>query len=983
MQFLLFIARLAPLYSNYLFSGAVACVFLIIFVYNVALLLLAFWASLNLDFFVIMDKKLFLVDAYALIYRAYFAFMKNPLINSKGFNTSPVMGFFRVIDDVLDNEHPTHLAVAFDGNVRPFRFKIYDQYKAQREKTPEDILEAVPVIKQILQAYRIPILEVDSSEYDAGDQRYSYEADDIIGTISHKAAQLGYEVYMLTPDKDYAQLLDDHVYMYRPRQGGGYDVIGLPQLKEKWGVERPEQMIDYLALVGDASDNIPGCAGIGPVTATKLISEFGSVDNLLASVDKLKGVTKTKVETSADNIKLSYFLAKICKSVPVDFEEENCKVENPNLDELLKLFSDYELKSLLKKHSPVVADNGPVQLSLFDSSPIVQSGENKFENLSDLKSIPHSYQLVDNEEKIDALVAKILAENFVSFDTETTGTDTFVADLVGMSFAWSEGESYFVILPEDKSEAQKIVDKFKPIFENDKIEKIGQNMKFDILMLSHYGVEVRGQFFDTMLAHYLLQPEQRHNMDYLAEVYLNYRTVTYEEMSRDESGRELPIRKVPVTRLAEYAAEDADVTLKLKNKLLPELEKNNLLDLFTKVEMPLVHVLVKMELAGVRVDVDALGALSKSMNAEMLNIEQQVYADAGYQFNISSPRQVGELIYDKLKVADKPKKTKTGQYSTTEAILESFKGKSPVIDKILDFRAYKKLVSTYVDSLPKLINPVTGKIHTSYNQAVTATGRLSSSDPNLQNIPVRDDLGRDIRRAFIPDDGCTFLSADYSQIELRVMAHLSKDQNLMDAFNRGVDVHADTASKIFEVPIEEVTSDMRRKAKTANFGIIYGISAFGLAQRLDIPRGEAKDFIDGYFRTYPQVKAYMDKSIEVAREQGYVETLLHRKRFLPDINSRNGNVRGFAERNAINAPIQGTAADIIKIAMIRIMRCLEQEHLKSVMTMQVHDELNFSVFPDELERVREIVVREMQGAMQLDVPLIVDCGVGENWLIAH
>lgn len=931
-----------------------------------------------------MEKKLFLIDAYSQIYRQFFAFMKSPLMNSKGFNTSPVFGFFRTIDEIIETEKPTHIAVAFDGNVRPFRFKIYDQYKAQREKTPEDIVAAIPVIKEIIKAYNIPIVEVNESPYDTEDQHYSYEADDIIGTLAKKAEAQGFEVFMLTPDKDYAQLVSEHIHMYRPMQKGGYEVLGVNEVKEKYGITSPEQMIDYLALVGDSSDNIPGCAGVGPVSATKLLTQYGDVENLIASADQLKGALQTKVQSAVDNIRLSYILAKISLDVPIEFDEEKFKVQPENKTELLKLFQEYELKKLLEKHFPAPAKKTiGYQPSLFD---VIPDGESQIEfhsNLSDLKSVSHNYKLIENEKEIDELVANISATDFFCFDTETTGLDTFSAELVGMSFSWKEKEAFFVLLPENRVEAQKIVDKFKPVFENEKIAKIGQNMKFDIMMLNNYSVSVKGKLYDTMIAHYLLQPEAKHNMDILAEHYLAYKTVTYEEMAKGDNGKLKPLRLVDKNILADYAAEDADITLQLWNKLQPLLEKEELTSLFNDVEMPLMQVLVKMELAGAHVDVDMLKSLSVTMTEQMQNIEKEIFELAGYEFNVSSPRQVGELIYDKLKLDDKPKKTKTGQYSTTEEVLVSFKGKNPIIDKILDYRALKKLISTYIDALPKMVNPVTGNIHCSYNQTVTATGRLSSSDPNLQNIPVRDEIGREIRKTFIPEEGCVFVSADYSQIELRVLAHLSEDPSLISAFKNHLDVHAATAAKIYGVPLEDVTSDMRRKAKTANFGIIYGISAFGLSQRLSIPRDEAKQLIDGYFQTYPKVKEFIDKSIELTRETGFAKTMLNRKRYIPEIKSSNGNIRGFGERNAVNAPIQGTAADIIKIAMINIMCEFEKQNIRSKMTMQVHDELNFSVYKEELEKVKQIVKEQMEGAMQLLVPLEVDCGEGADWLIAH
>ncbi|MCQ2234075.1 MAG: DNA polymerase I [Paludibacteraceae bacterium] len=939
-----------------------------------------------------MEKKLFLIDAYALIYRAFFAFSKRPLINSKGVNTSPMVGFVRVLDEIIAKEQPTHIAVAFDGNVRPFRFKIFDQYKAQREKTPEDILVAIPVIKDILKAYNIPILELNHSPYDTDDQNYSYEADDIIGTMSHLAEQAGFDVYMLTPDKDYAQLVRERVKMYRPNsKNGGYDIIGLEQLKENWKISSPQQMIDYLALVGDSSDNIPGCTGVGPVTANTLLEEYGDVENIIKNVDNLKGKLKEKVQTCVDQIRLSYTLAKICLDAPIEFNEEQLLRKPENKPELLKIFNEYEMRALFKEHGGELSSNPAKssapkvgqQLSLFDDFPTNESEEIIHANLSDLNSTKHNYKLIENEKEIDEFVAILSATDFFCFDTETTGINTFSAELVGMSFSWKENEANFVYLPNDRVECQKIVDKFKPIFENSSIVKIGQNMKFDILMLSHYGVQVNGKLCDTMIAHYLLQPELKHNMDYMAETLLHYKTVTYEEMTSTSASKNLNIRLVDHQRLSDYACEDADITLQLWHKLQPELKNNGLTSLFEDVEMPLVSVLVNMELNGATVDVEQLSKLSVSLNEQLSNIEQEIYKLAGYEFNISSPRQVGELIYDVLKLDDKPKKTKTGQYSTTEAVLETFKGKNEIIDKILDYRALKKLLSTYIESLPKMVNPTTGRIHTSYNQTVTSTGRLSSSDPNLQNIPVRDEMGKDIRKAFVAEEGCVFVSADYSQIELRVMAHLSQDPSMLEAFQKGFDVHAATAAKIYGVPLKEVTKDMRRKAKTANFGIIYGISAFGLSQRLQISRDEAKQLIDGYFEQYPKVKEFIESSISKARETGYAETMLHRKRYLSDINSRNGNIRAFAERNAVNAPIQGTAADIIKIAMINVLNEFKANNLKSKLTMQVHDELNFSVYPDELEKVKSIVKEQMENAMHLSVPLDVECGVGENWLEAH
>lgn len=921
-----------------------------------------------------MEKKLFLIDAYALIYRAYYAFIKNPRVNSKGMNTSAILGFVNTLEDVLKTQSPTHIAVCFDPSGPTFRHEAYEAYKAQREATPEDIKASIPVIKEIIENYNIPILEVPG-----------FEADDVVGTVSKMAEKRGYKVFMLTPDKDYAQLVSENIFIYRPKHGGGYEVLDVEGVKEKWGLSSPEQVIDLLGLMGDASDNIPGCPGVGEKTAVKLLYEYGSIDNLLNSTESLKGALKKKVEENVEKIKFSKFLATIRLDVPVEFDEEKLVLESPNVEKLKKIFSELEFKNILSKLEPVKKSpkSDPLQPSLFEEFVDNESGEIKYSNLSDLTSVPHDYQLIDNEEKMANFLVKISERNFFCFDTETTGTDVFSADLVGMSFAWNEGEAFYVPVSENREEAQILVGRFKTFFENESVMKIGQNMKFDLLMLKNYGVDLKGPLFDTMIAHYLLQPELRHGMDYLAEIYLKYKTITYEDLCGPKGKGQMPIRKVDIENLCEYAAEDADVTLKLKNILEKDIEENHLENLFYNIEMPLMSVLAQMEYDGVRIDTEALKQSSVIMTEKLLEIEKEIYSLAGFEFNISSPKQVGELIFDRLKIVEKAKKTKTGQYSTSEEVLESLRGKHPVVDKILEYRGYKKLLSTYIDSLPTLINPRTGKIHTSYNQTVTATGRLSSSNPNLQNIPIRDENGKEIRKAFIADEGCTFLSADYSQIELRLMAHLSQDPNMLEAFNSGQDVHAATAAKIYKLDIEDVTSDMRRKAKTANFGIIYGISVFGLAERLSIPRAEAKELIDGYFETYPQIKVYTEKCIELAREKGYVETLFGRKRFLPDINSRNSVVRGFAERNAVNAPIQGTAADIIKIAMVNIHKKFQENSLRSQMILQVHDELNFNVYNDELYMVKHIVVSEMQSAIKLTVPLIAECGVGVNWLEAH
>ena len=922
-----------------------------------------------------MEKKLFLIDAYALIYRSYYAFVKMPRINSKGLNTSAIFGFVNTLEDVLRTQKPTHVAVAFDPPSPTFRHEAYEQYKANREETPEDIRKSIPIIKEIVQAYNIPILEVSG-----------FEADDVIGTVSKQAEEQGFHVYMLTPDKDYAQLVSERVFIYRPKYGGGYETLDVEGVKEKWNLSSPGQVIDLLGLMGDASDNIPGCPGVGEKTAVKLLDEFGSIDNLLASTKKLKGTLKTKVEENREQIIFSRFLATIRMDVPIEFDEQDLFFGSPNLEKLKLLYEELEFRTLLLKlnsSSKPEVKNESVQMSLFEENVSEGTDNFKYSSLSDLNSTPHDYQLIDSEEKTDDFLAKISIRDFFCFDTETTGTNVFSAELVGLSFSWKEGEAFFVSLPRDRNEAQKIVMKFKSVFENEKICKIGQNLKFDILMLRNYGVEVKGKLFDTMIAHYLIQPEYRHGMDQLAEVYLKYRTISYEDLCGAKGKNQLSIRNVPLKSLCDYAAEDADVTLRLKNVLEKELEENNLTSLFYDVEMPLMVVLTEMEYAGVRIDVNSLQQVSSFLSSQLAEIRKDIFEMAGLDFNIDSPKQVGEIIFDRLKIAQKGKKTKTGQYSTSEETLESLRGEHPIIGKILEYRGLKKLLSTYVDALPALINPKTGKVHTSFNQTVTATGRLSSSNPNLQNIPIRDAQGREIRKAFTADSGCVLLAADYSQIELRIMAHLSRDANMVEAFNSGHDIHTATAAKIYKVPFEAVTSDMRRNAKTANFGIIYGISVFGLAERLGIPRSEAKALIDGYFETYPRVKEYMNECVEAAKKNGYVETLLHRKRYLPDINSRNSVVRSFAERNAINAPIQGTAADIIKIAMVNISQRFKSSNIQSQMTLQVHDELIFNVLNSELEQVKDIVIQAMESAFSLIVPLKVDYNMGGNWLEAH
>lgn len=924
------------------------------------------------------DKRLFLLDAYALIYRAYYGLIKNPRINSKGVNTSAIFGFVNTLEEVLRKENPTHIAVGFDPAGPTFRHEAFEQYKAQREETPEVIRQSVPVIKEIIRAYNIPLIEVTG-----------YEADDVIGTLAKEAEKAGFDTYMMTPDKDYGQLVSPHIFIYKPLFGGNFEVRGVEEVTAKYGIERPEQVIDILGLMGDASDNIPGCPGIGEKTAMKLVQEFGSIENLLAGTEKLKGATKTKIESHTEEIKFSKFLATIKTDVPVTFDEEALRRSPVDEEALRKIFEELEFRNLAERilgkntPTPPAAESTPVQGSLFDLFATEGTSEEKYSTLRDVNSTPHAYQLFNKEEDMVRLAHTLETCQKFAFDTETTGIEPMTAELVGMSFAIDEGEAYYVPVPAEKAAAERIVNIFKKALENPSSQKIGQNIKYDYIMMRRYGVRPAGAFFDTMVAHYLLQPEQRHNMDYLAEIYLGYKTIHIEELIGPKGKGQRSMRDVAPEQVCPYAAEDADITLQLKNRLEAELAREGMEPLFYDIEMPLVRVLAEMEICGVRIDTEALRRSSADLGKRLAAIEQEIYELAGTPFNISSARQVGEILFERLKIDEKARKTKTGQYSTTEEVLEKLRYRHPVVDKILTYRGLRKLLSTYIDALPELINPATGKIHTSFNQTVTATGRLSSSNPNLQNIPIRDDEGREIRRAFIPEEGALFFSADYSQIELRIMAHLSGDPAMTEAFVSGHDIHAATAAKIYKVGIDEVTKEMRRKAKTANFGIIYGISTFGLAERLNIPRSEAKQLIDGYFETFPRVKQYMEQSIEVAREKGYVETLNGRKRMLPDINSHNSVVRGYAERNAINAPIQGSAADIIKIAMVRIFDRFEREGLQAKMILQVHDELNFTVPLTEIDIVSRIVKEEMERAATLRVPLIADTGTGSNWLEAH
>ena len=928
-----------------------------------------------------MDK-LFLLDAYALIYRSYYAFIKNPRINSKGLNTSAIMGFCNTLNEVLEKEKPTHIGVAFDPHGPTFRNEAYPAYKAQREETPEDIRASVPIIKDILRAYRIPILQVDG-----------YEADDVIGTLalrlsgnSDDSGNSDISVYMLTPDKDYGQLVRNNVFIFRPRHGGGYETMSPETVCEKYAISSTDQVIDLLALMGDSADNFPGCPGVGEKTAAKLIEQFGTIENMLDHTDQIKGKLREKVEAAVDDIKMSKFLATIKTDVPVQVTLDDLKLEEPNEEELRKLFTELEFKSFAdrvlnkSKQTPKKVDAQPDLFGFFTPEG---SDEPKFSSFETLKTTAHDYKLVENVEDAQKLCDFLLTKQFLSLDTETTSTNAIDAELVGLSFSVKEKEAWYVAVPANREEALRIVNIFKPLYENPEILKIGQNIKYDLEVLANYGIELKGELWDTMIAHYLIQPELHHNMDYMAEVYLNYQTIHIDELIGPRGKNQKSMRDLSPTQVYEYAAEDADITLRLKNVLEPKLKEAGVEHLFYEIEMPLVRVLAEMEMNGVLIDTDSLKETSELFTSRLKELEQRIYELAGEEFNIASPKQVGDILFGKLQIIEKPKKTKTGQYVTNEETLQTLRTKHEIVEKILEHRGLKKLMGTYVDALPKLINPRTGHIHTSFNQTITATGRLSSSDPNLQNIPIRGEDGKEIRKAFIPEPGCQFFSADYSQIELRVMAHLSEDENMIEVFREGKDLHAATAATIYKKDISEVSRDERTKSKRANFGIIYGITVFGLAERLEIDRGEARQLIDGFFQTFPQVHDYMERSKEIVRQKGYAETVFHRRRYLPDIHSHNATVRGFAERNAINAPIQGSAADIIKVAMVRIYRRMKDEGLKSKMILQVHDELNFSVLPEEKEHMERLVLEEMQGAFALKVPLIADAGWGENWLEAH
>lgn len=968
-------------------------------------------------------NKLFLLDAYALIYRAYYAFIKNPRINSKGQNTSAILGFVNTLEEVLQKEHPTHIGVAFDPHGGTFRHETYPAYKAQREETPEAIRFAVPKIKEILAAYRIPVLEVEG-----------FEADDVIGSLSHQADLQGIETFMMTPDKDYGQLVTEHVRMYRPAHGSGNaEVWGPAEVCEKWDIDSPIQVIDLLGLMGDSSDNFPGCPGVGGKTASKLIHQFGNIESLLENISELKGSIKTKIEEHIEDIKISKWLATIRLDVPITLNMDALKAETPDKEALTKLFQELEFSHLLKKrmgqHSHHLTSTQPFgvnqneesikpiknkknkvpegQMDLFsmfdaaensnNSDTFNKTADNTIENsityskpinreeysgvtYKTWKDYDVNYKLVNTPEKRKELLTLLQKSKEICLDTETTNINPLDAKLVGISFAVKARQAFYVPIMESSD-----IEVFRSIYENPSTLKIGQNLKYDLTVLANYNIHLAGPMFDTMIAHYLLHPEMKHGMDYLAAAYLNYQTIHIDELiGRKEKGKkQKTMDQLTPEEIYIYASEDADITLQLKQLFEPQLDEGGVERLFWDIEMPLMPVLAMMEREGVRLDTATLKDTSTLFTEKMKELESEIQILAGMEFNVSSPKQVGEILFDHLQLNSKAKKTKKGQYATSEEILESLRSKHPIIGKILDYRGFKKLLGTYIDALPLLIRPDTGHIHTSFNQTVTTTGRLSSSDPNLQNIPVRDAAGKEVRKAFIANEGEEFFSADYSQIELRLMAHLSNDTNLIEAFVSGHDIHAATAAKIYKKPIEEVTREERSRAKTANFGIIYGISAFGLAERMGVSRTEAKQLIDGYFDTYPGVKRYMDESIDKARQKGYTETLFGRRCYLPDINSNNSIVRGYAERNAINAPIQGTAADIIKIAMIRIASRMAKEKLLSKMILQVHDELNFSVVPSEKEQLQQLVIEEMESAAQLSVPLKADCGWGKNWLEAH
>ena len=928
------------------------------------------------------EKKLFLLDAYALIFRAYYAFIKNPRITSKGFNTSAIFGFLLTLEEVLQKQKPTHIAVVFDTPQPTFRHLMYKEYKATRDETPEDIRKSVPYIKKLIEAFNIPVLECPG-----------YEADDVIGTLAKEASRKGFRTYMMTPDKDFAQLVSDNIFMFKPSRSGNDSLLwGVEDIKREFSVENPEQVIDILGLMGDTADNIPGAPGIGPKTAMKLIAEYGSIEEVIKNSDKLKGKVRETIENNREQIEFSKKLVTIALDAPVKFDESSLRAETPDRQKLMELFDELEFRThgarilaeagswgTVKGEQPAEVRQGDLQQgSLFGDEVLITASAK-----DTVETVPHSYRLVETEDDLMELADKLSSLDEFCFDTETTGLDPLNSELVALSFSWTKGEGFLVYCPGNRAETQRIVDILKPVFENDKISKTGQNIKYDMQVLGNYGVRIKGPLFDTMLAHYLLEPDMRHNMDILAENYLSYTTVHIESLIGEKGKNQKTMRDVPVEKILEYAVEDADITHQLMEVFKPRIAEEGLEALARDIEMPLIEVLADMERTGVRLNEEDLKSIAGDLRKDIITLEDEIYSLSGTEFNISSPRQLGDILFVRLKLDDNARMTKTKQFVTNEEILQRLRQKHPIIDKVLEYRGLKKLLSTYVEALPQLIDRRTGRIHTSFNQAVASTGRLSSTNPNLQNIPVKDERGREIRKAFVPEEGHIFFSADYSQIELRLMAHLSGDRSMIDDFLSGNDIHASTAAKIFGVDIKDVTREMRSRAKTANFGIIYGISSFGLSERLTIGRKEAKELIDGYFASYPGVKKYMEESIRRAREKGYVTTMFGRKRYTRDIHSRNQVVRGNAERNAINAPIQGTAADIIKIAMVNIHRRLEEKNLKSKMILQVHDELIFEVAPPELEFLKEMVLDEMSGAASLSVPLKVDWGTGSNWLEAH
>ncbi len=925
------------------------------------------------------DKRLFLLDAYALIYRSYFAFIKNPRFNSKGMNTSAMYGFVNTLEQLLNEQKPSHIAVVFDLNVPTFRHEMFEAYKANREVMPEDLQKSIPYIRRIIEAYNIPILE-----------KAGFEADDVIGTLAKKAETMGYITYMMTPDKDYAQLVSENIFMYKPSRGGeAPEIWGIPQVKENFEIDDPLQVIDILGLMGDTADNIPGCPGVGPKTAMKLVSTYKSIDGIYENINEQKGKLKENLLEYEQQVRMSRKLAEIILDVPVDFDESKLIMEDPNFQKLNEIYTELEFKQFIKKQENKAQAPNDAQFaqgSLFGFSAPSTEPEKPVEakNLDTIDTIPHQYYLIETADQRASLRAELSVQKEFCFDTETTGLDTITSELVCMSFSYRPHEAYCVTLPANREEATAIVQEFRFVFGDEKILKVGQNIKYDLSILKNYGLKIHGPLFDTMIAHYLIQPETKHNLDDLCEQYLNFKKITTDTLIGGKGLFQKTMRDADLNQLRDYSCEDADFTLQLKQALEPELNASGVRSLFDEIEMPLIPVLADMEMTGVKLNTSELGVYAEVLRKQIIDIEREIISIAGEEFNISSPKQLGVILFEKMKIDPNAKMTKTKQYSTSEETLEKLQDKNPIVAKILEYRGLKKLLTTYVEALPQQINPKTKRIHTNYNQTIAATGRLSSTNPNLQNIPIRDENGRELRKAFIPSEGdYTFLSADYSQIELRIMAALSKDQQMIDAFSHNQDIHAITASKIYKIQVEQVTSDMRRKAKTANFGIIYGISAFGLSARLNIPRTEAKQLIDGYFETFPDVKKYMDTSIEVARSKGFVETIKGRKRYLNDINSANAVVRGVAERNAINAPIQGSAADVIKIAMINIWKEMNNQKLHSKMILQVHDELDFDVWKPELEQVKAIVKHEMENAVNIGVPLTVEMNAGDNWLDAH